>query len=156
MSYVSYTCSRFHKWFQEMGYPRLDIIEYADGEKSIIEYDTVPVIPSLTTWRHVLTRLRNIDITKSFVEKYVDQINPMKKAFWDREDAISDKLEKQQIEQELFKHELIEEASKAIMGNPDLLDRIARNGIQEMGLMKIARHLTDGELKQFGDSFRNR
>jgi hypothetical protein len=138
--------SKYHPWFVEMGYPQLDINEYPDGEWEIIEYQNAPIIPSLTRYKAILSGLRNIEPTKGFVAKYIAQIDPQRKAFWDRERARTKLAEHEAELKEKHADELSTRATKAIMANPDLMDRIARNGLQEMDLDKIRQHVPTQKL----------
>lgn len=140
-SYYSAICSKYHPWFVEMGYPMLDVLKYKDGEWAIIQYENAPLIPSTTKWRVILQGLRNIEISRAFCEKYVNQIDTMKKALWDREDEKTRKMEEEKARLQRHKKDMVLRASQAILQNPDLCGRIAKNGIQEMGLMNIFKHI---------------
>lgn len=151
-SYYSYMCSKWHKMFVELGYPRLDIVEFGDGEFAIREFETIPVIPCLTKWKYILTGMRNIEITRAFCSKYVDQIDPMKQQMWDRENAKSAALDAQEEDRDRHKEDMAERGRAAIMNNPDLVERIARNGLGEMSLKSLAKTIGNSNLRQFGDS----
>ncbi len=141
LNYVSYFCSRYHPWFVELGYPQLDINEYPDGEWEIIEYHRSPVVPAETPFQVVLRGMRNISITKSFIEKYVAQIDPRKAAFWERENGKTKVVLAEAEARERNALELSERATKAITQNPDLMNRIAKNGLGEMDVDQIRRHI---------------
>lgn len=146
MTYVSSFCSKYHPWFMEMGYPLLDIIEYEDGEWSIIEMEHMPIIPAETKWKHILTGMRNIEISKAFIRKYIDQIDTCKKAFWDREEMETEKVNMQEEEREKHREEFSDKAFEAIRGNPWLMDRIVKNGLGEINLDRIMKHIPRARL----------
>ena len=146
MSYVSYACSKYHDWFREMGYDRLDILQYPDGEWAIIEFETLPVIPCITKWKTVLSRLRHIEISRSFVEKYVSKIDNRRKEFWDIERARTRAVFAESEAKDRAARERAEQAFQAMRRNPDLMERIARNGLTEMNLDKIVKHIPRQQL----------
>lgn len=140
-NYISSFQSPWHIWFQELGYPQLDVNQFPDGEWSIIEYYNVPLIPSLTRWCTVLGGMRNIEISVGFIEKYVLDLDSTKKAVWDREERKTQAVLKEAEEREQHAERMSEAAKNAIVRNPDLMERISRNGLQEMDLTKIVRHI---------------
>lgn len=140
-NYFSSAQSKWHIWFEMMGFPQLDITRYEDGEWCIIEYQHAPLIPSECKYKTVLSGLRNIEISYSFLERYVDEMNPMSARFWSNlekhemmQDAEYDTLEKNAEDRAL-------RASKFVTQNPDLMNRIGKNGIAEMGLRRIFKHI---------------
>lgn len=140
--YDEYVWSKWHPWFVEMGYPLLDINRYADGEWSIIQWFTRPVVPAITEWQNVLSGMRNVDITRGFVEKYIKEADMQRKAFWDREDAKSRRADEEHEAKEKHAEEMAEAATQAVMGNDDLLRRIAKTGsLEEIHPLKIAKHI---------------
>ncbi len=146
MSYVSYACSKFHPWFVEMGYDRLDIIQYPDGEWGIIEFEKIPVMPCLTKWKVVLSKLRHIEITRGFVEKYLSKIDNRRKEFWDIERARTHAVFAEQDAKERAGRDRAERAFVAMRNNPSLMNRIASNGLSEMNLEKIVKHIPRQQL----------
>lgn len=145
-NYISYLQSQYHIWFQEMGYPELDILRYEDGEWYIIQYYTCPVIPSLTQWQVVLGPMRNVEISYSFCRKYVKDLDITRKAFWDRENEKSQEVEDEFERVEKHREESAELATQAIVRNPNLVERIAKNGLKEMDLGYIANHVPKQEI----------
>ncbi len=139
--YISYFQSPWHVWFRELGYPQLDINQYPDGEWSIIEYYNTPIIPSLTRWATVLHGMRNIEISVGFIEKYVLDLDSTKKAVWDREEKKTQRVIQEDRERHEHAERMSEAAKEAIVRNPALMERIAKNGIQEMDLTKIVKHI---------------
>lgn len=147
MSNISYICSKYHKWFKEMGYPQLDINKYYDGSWSIIEYYNNPIIPSLTKWKVVLGVMHNIEISYGFCKKYIEEIDLQKKAIWDREERKTSRMEQEKKSLDDHRQEYADKAFEAVRKNPDLMDRIAKNGLEEMNLGNIAQHIPYSELK---------
>lgn len=136
-----------HHWmFEELGYPRLDIKQWPDGEWAILEWHSVPVIPSLTKWQYVLMGIRNTEITFSFVRKYVKQISTFERAFWDREEKKTADMLDEHRRLDEHREDSASRAFDAIRRNPALMERIARHGLQEMNLHKIRRHVPRSKL----------
>ncbi len=133
--------SKYHKWFVELGYPQLDIVEYEDGEWSIIEYLRSPVIPAQTQWNCILSGMRNIIPSYSFCEKYVQMLDTQKRYYWDMEELKSKKAEMSAEDVEKHGEELAERAHFVATHNPFLMERIAKNGMQELDLRNIAKHI---------------
>ena len=138
---MSSFCSRYHKWFVDLGYPQLDIVEYQDGSWDIIEMLNSPVIPSLTKYNTILGNMKNIIPTLGFCEKYCKSLDVKRREFWVIEDRKSAEAETNSINKELRAVEMAEKASQAVLQNPSLMERIATNGMQEMNLDRIARHI---------------
>jgi hypothetical protein len=146
MSYVSYACSKYHKWFREMGYERLDIVTYPDGEWAIIEFEKVPVVPCIARWKVVLSGLRHIEITKGFVKKYLSKIDNTRQEFWDIERAKTRAVFAEQDAKERAGKDRAELAYQALRRNPNVMERIAKNGLHEMNLDRIVKHIPTQKL----------
>lgn len=152
MSFAHVDCAMVSKWYPmlcDLGYPQLDVVRYEDGEWAIIEYDNAPLMPSLTKFRHVLTGLRHVEITEGFLRNYIRQIDPRNRQFWDRERQATERMESEKLAQENHAHDLAETAMKVLSRNEDLKERIAKNGIQELSLEKIARNIPTHKLREF-------
>ncbi len=147
MSNISYICSKYHKWFRELGYPQLDINQYSDGSWDIIEYYNSPVIPCLTKYRTILGNMKNIEISFGFCKKYIEEIDLQKKAIWEREERKTSRMEQEKKSLDDHRQEYADKAFEAVRKNPDLMDRIAKNGLEEMNLGNIAQHIPYSELK---------
>lgn len=145
-NYVSYFQSPWHRWFVELGYPMLDIVKYKDGEWKIIEFMRTPVIPALTKFRDVLQGLRNIEISFSFVKKYVETIDLTRKAIWDREEQKSKEVDREYEATERHREYSAEQATQAIVRNPDIMQRIMKGGMREVDLAFIRRHIPNYKL----------
>jgi hypothetical protein len=145
-SYVSYMCSPYHVWFVAMGYPRLDVLEYGDGEWAIIQYLRDPIIPAETQWQAVLSGMRREPISFGFIKKYVEQLDTQRRAFWDREEAATLAAEQRELDMDRHREDMVARAATAITRNESLMNRIAKNGLQEMNLDRIARHIPRNRL----------
>ena len=148
MTYISSFVSRYHHWFRELGYPQLDIVEYEDGSWDIIEMLNAPVIPSLTRYNVVLGNMKHIIPSRGFVEKYCKKIDNTQKAFWDEEERKSAAAEDEAIKKEVRAEEIAEKCAQAVTRNPGLMERIAKNGMQEMNLGAIAKNISRQQMPQ--------
>jgi uncharacterized coiled-coil protein SlyX len=140
-NYFSYSQSPYHIWFQELGYPQLDITQFEDGEWCIIEYINAPLIPAECKYRTILAGMKNLEISFSFLERYLDEINPQSARFWQNlekheraQDAEYDTFEKNAEDR-------AHRASRFVIQNPDLMERIAKHGLDQMDVFKIAKHI---------------
>ena len=140
-NYISYAFSQYHKWFLRMGYPLLDIVKYEDGSWAIIQYETMPVVPSATRWMVVLGPMHHVDCTESFCRDYVKKIDNTKKEFWDEQDRKTKQAEDAADIKEKHAADMAERCTYAVTNNPGLMSRIAENGIDEINLNKIARNI---------------
>lgn len=139
--YPSYCCSPWYCWFVELGYPRLDINQYPDGEFEIIEYYSTPIIPPLTKWNQVLYGIRNTEISRGFVTKYIHQLDLHRKQVWDEAEARTRAMEDEKDGLERHAQDTAERAFQAIRGNADLMERVAKNGMSEINPENIWRHI---------------
>jgi hypothetical protein len=138
--------SQYHKWFVELGYPELDIVEYDDGEWEIIQFIGSTVVPAETRWETVLGGIRHVEPSYSFCANWVQRLDITKKLFWDLED-----LEQQKhllAADKLDKHveDLAERAAFVVTHTPTLMERIAKKGLGEVLLHKIAQHVPANEI----------
>lgn len=147
-SHISYMQSPYHCWFQLMNYPELDIHETKSGEWAIIQYYNTPIIPAQTKWQVVLGYMKNIEISYSFCEKYAKQLDLQRKAFWAREEAATKAMLDEKDKLEEHKLDSVNRATKAIVKNEALMNRIAKNGLKEMDLSYIARHVPKSEYQK--------
>lgn len=143
---ISYMTTPYNRRFAAFGYPELDIKEWEDGEKAIIQYHQCPIIPSLTKWSYVLTKLRNVDITDGFIVQWTGRLDMEKQHFWDEEEKLRQKMLETQAYEDRRAHDYGERAFKAVRQNPALMERIARNGLKELGLLKILRNIPKSKL----------
>jgi hypothetical protein len=133
--------SEYNPIFCELGYPELDILRDESGEWHIIQYLNGTAIPSLTRWQPVLTRIKGVIITKSILEKFCKELDITRKEFWAREEAKSKLAEDEFDAKERHAAEYVDKAHEAITRNPDLMERIAKNGIKEMNLDQLQKHV---------------
>lgn len=141
MSYYSAMCSRYHKTFCSLGYPQLDVVEYDDGSWAIIQYLNTPLIPSMTRWQHVLQDIRHQEKTESFFKHWAERLDPTLKQYRELEWEKSKKVIKEREDQDRFKQDLVDRGTKAVTKNEGLMERIAKNGVQEMSLKRILKHI---------------
>jgi hypothetical protein len=144
---ISYANSDYYKWFVELGYPQLDIVVFEDGEWAIREFYNCPIIPSMTQWKYILQGMRHIEITKSFVEKWCRKLDLTRREIWDAEEAKTAAVELEHAKVEEHRQEFASEALKLIKKNEDLVERVAKNGIQEINLENIVKHVPASKLR---------
>jgi hypothetical protein len=135
-----------YDWFCELGYPQCDLHIFATGEWAILEMMNAPLVPSLTQWRWIAKGFRNIEPQKSRVAKILDRINPQKQQLWDEEEERSKQAEAAINAREQRAEDVAEEWTQSIVRNPDLQERIAKNGIDEILPHKIAAHIPESKL----------
>lgn len=141
MSYYSSMCSPYHKWFIDAGYPQLDIVDYEDGSWAIIQYLNSPIIPCLTKWQHVLQDIRHQIKTPAFCEYWAKRLDPTIGEYRAHEQKKSDKVIAERDAADRFKADMVDRKAKAILKNEGLCERIVKNGLQEMTLPKILKHI---------------
>lgn len=144
--YPSSMVSQYYTWFLELGYPQLDIEKYGDGSWSIIEYYNAPVVPSMTKYNLVLGPMENVDLSFSFVSSWIKKLDLRKKEYWEACEAKTKEMEEEKERLEAHAQDTAERAKNIIMGNEALVERIAKNGISEIGLDKIAKHVPRHQL----------
>ena len=145
-AYPSSMVSKYYCWFVLMGHKELDINVYDDGSWDIIQYYNSPIIPSLTKWQTVLGNMKNIEISLGFCEKWIKQCDMHRKEFWRREEEKTRQVEEEHKKLQEHKMDSVRRAHQAITKNEGLMNRIAKNGLQEMDLSRIARHIPKSEL----------
>jgi hypothetical protein len=151
--YSSFT-SKYHRLFCELGYPQLDvrfvhshdpkkpkIWGYETGEWAIYEMLRSPVVPHLTPWKDVLTGLKNIEINKGVLKRMAESIDLTKQEAWDREMAKSQAVADEHEAAAKHRLEMVDKIHQSIVKNPDLVERIAKNGPGEMDPAAIMRHI---------------
>lgn len=146
--YPSYMVSPWYCWFVEMGHPNLDVMQWKDGSWAIIEYYKAPIIPSETKWNIVLGYMENVEISAGFIFNWIKKFDLHKKQVWDEEEAKSREAELEWERNERHAEDTVNEYSKAVMGNDDLLNRIAKNGLQEALPWNILKHVPRHQLSK--------
>jgi len=139
--YISYMVSPYNIWFRDLGYPELDIVEYEDGEWAIIQYLRSPVVPCLTPWNHVLTKLRHVEKSYWVCKKWAEQLDLEKRHVWEQQEASERRAREEQAFEDRRAEDWATQAFTSIRNNPGLMERIAKNGLGEIGLRQLARHI---------------
>jgi hypothetical protein len=147
---------RWNRTFRSIGYPELDLIEYADGEKAIIQYMHTPIIPSLTKWSFVLQGLRNVEITKSWCKYWAEKLDINKRGVWDELERGEKENLRQQLEEDRRSEDFAERMLKGVKNNPDLMERVVKNGLQELNPRRMLNHISRSRLGKHGKNLRER
>ncbi len=129
--------SRWHRCFVAMGYPELDLVEYQDGEKAIIQYFNAPIIPSLTKWGFVLTKIRNVNVNYYWLQEQADLLNLEKKAVWAKQEAVEKEALRQQLEEDRRAEDFSTRMLSLVKRNDDWMQRIAKNGLKELNPLRL-------------------
>ena len=145
-NYISTAQSPWHVWFIDLGYPQLDLTRYDDGEWAIIEYLHTPLIPAECHYKTVLAGMRNIEISYSFIERYLDEMNPQSVRFWDNVERHERAVDAEYETQERNAEDRAHRASRFVIQNPGLMERISKHGMKEMDLVNIAKHIPNYQL----------
>lgn len=140
-NYVSHMVSPFNQWFQHFGYPELDVVQYEDGEWAIIQFHRSPVVPALTPWSPVLTKMRHVELTPWVCQKYANQLDLEKRHVWDEQEKLELRARHQQAAEDAHAEDIASRMHKAITQNPALMERIARKGMKEINLRRLAKHI---------------
>ena len=140
--YPSSMVSKYYTWFKELGYPQLDINQFDDGEWNIIEYYNSPIIPSLTRWKPILTEIKYTEPSYGFVKKYVEMLDITKEQYWDLELGKSQKLIDDGNYREKRREEIATRMAEIVQKSPNLMQRVMRNGMQEVLPQHIATHIS--------------
>lgn len=147
-NYVSYMVSPYNAWFRDLGYPELDVISYDDGEWAIIQYHKSPVIPHLTPWSFVLKRIRHLEKSPAVFKKYTDQLDLEKRHVWAKQDADDRELSRSLDEEDRRFEDKSKRIVDSVMRNDDLVQRVARNGLGELSLRSISRHIPNHRFRR--------
>ncbi len=139
-------CGQWHSWCVELGYPNLDIQQWADGEWAIIELYNSPVLPSQTRWNFVLQGLRNIEISPGFVTKYAQQLDLHRQEVWDALDAKEKAQDEEKASLDRHAEDTAEKAKNIIMQTPTLVERIAKGGMSEINFKNIVKNIPRHQL----------
>lgn len=130
-----------YKLFCDLGYPQLDLVVHKDGSWSILEMLNAPLISGLTRWNYILKNIRNQEISEAFISRMLERINPMKREFWEIERQKEAALDLEEIRKANHREDSVNRAMKIVKKNEGLVERIARNGIGEMDLNSIYKHI---------------
>jgi hypothetical protein len=142
--------SRHYKMFCDLGYPQLDIFEWNDGEWAIGQYWNAPLVPSMTKFNYILTGLRNVEKSTSFVREYVDILDVTRHAYWHIEEEKSIAAEEQQDKKEKYIEDSAERKMQILRRSPHLMERIMKFGLKEMGFDRMFHTLEPWEKRRLG------
>lgn len=149
MQPLSYMVSKWYPFFCRIGYPELDILQYDDGEWHVIQYFNAPIVPSLTRWQTILGPMRNVEIGYGFLEKYIKALDINQKEFWAREEAKTKAVEEEWERTQRHAEDMATRATAAFTRNPNVMERLARNGTNELNLQTLAKHVPKNAFKKY-------
>lgn len=138
---------------KSLGYPELDVIKYPDGEFCIIQYMNAPIIPSRTKWMPVLQKIRNVEMTASFLKHHADRLNLQYRHVWDEQAAAERRALEEVATEERRATDFSDRMFKAVRNNPDMMERIAKNGLGELNPLKMLNQIPRHKL---GKGYRER
>jgi hypothetical protein len=134
--------SRWHPILCELGYPQLDVVEYSDGEWSLIEYLNAPLIPSLTRWHVVMSGLRNVEITRSFLKHLIERIDLTKETTWQR---LREEEQARLAHDEALENARVDAAMQtaaALTKNDTFMEKLAQEGAGAFNLDNLLRGMS--------------
>ncbi len=140
--YPSTMCSDYYCWFKDQGFPELDVRFFPDGEFMLIQYYNTPIIPSLTKWAPMLTGVRNVILTPTWIKHHADRLNIRNRHVWDEQDRTERRALEEVALEERRAADFAEQMMKGIRGNDDLMQRIAKNGLRELQPMRLLNHIS--------------
>lgn len=133
--------SRWHRCFVAMGYPELDLVEYPDGEKAIIQYFNAPIVPSMTKWGFVLTGIRNRNVDYYWLKEQADLLNLHGKKVWSDQDATEKEAIRQQLEEDRRAEDFATRMLDLVNRNDAWKQRIHKNGLKELNPLRLLNHV---------------
>jgi hypothetical protein len=139
-------CGPWYSWCCALGYPNLDIQQWKDGEWAIIEFYNAPNIPSMTRWNFMLHGMRNVEISPGFLQHHTRKLDLRREEIWAEYDARDKKQDEEKAALDRHAEDTAERAKNIIMQTPTLVERIAKNGLGEMDLDKIYKHIPRHQL----------
>ncbi len=131
---------------RDLGYPELDVRRYEDGEYALIQYFNTPIIPSLTKWQAVLTGIRNVEMSASFIKAQADKLNLERGAVWDGLDRRDREILSEIKSEEDHSLDFAAKAADVVKRCPTLMDRIARRGTKELDFKRMVQHIDSRDL----------
>jgi hypothetical protein len=141
-SYLLYGENKYYRWARRCGYPNVDIIDDRDqdGTWSLVEYLRSPVVPSLTPWNYILRDITE-PLTEYMVRRFCEMLDLKKKEYRAMME-MEERLGRENYERALrLEDDLATRATKLISHNPDLMERIAKNGAKELDTTRILAHV---------------
>lgn len=142
--------SKYYEWMCELGYPQLDIQVADDGEWWIIQYINAPVIPSMTKTQVVIHGFKHVTLCKGFVERVVKSIDPQRQEFWEMQEAKTRKVEEEALAKEKHQEESAEKKMEVIRRTPELWERVATKGTEQILPHKMLSQLSPSERRRLG------
>jgi hypothetical protein len=143
--------SKWYPWFCELGYPQLDIAAWDDGEWAILQMANAPLMPAMTKFNYILTGLRNIEKSRSFVKEYVELLDLTKSAYWALEEEKSQQAEEEADKKEKHMEESTNRKLEVIKRCPTLMERVHKFGLNQIGFESIWRNLTPEQKRRMGN-----
>jgi len=140
-NYVSYMVTPWNRTFRSLGYHELDLQEWEDGEWAIIRYYRTPVVPALTPWSYVLTKLRNVEKTESTFRRLTDQMDLEKRQVWKEQEESEARMLRELKSEEDHQNDKVARMLKVVKRNDRLMNDIARRGGKALNLREISRHI---------------
>jgi hypothetical protein len=135
----------------DMGYPELDIKQFKDGEWAIREFYRSPVVPAHTPWKYVLKGLRNIEISESFIKKYLWQMDPRNAHFWKKHEDDTKAIDLEKTRAENDKADRYMQVGKQLAKNDSLMADAAVMGPAAFDLERIGRKIYNNQPWKLGN-----
>lgn len=153
---VSFMVSPWHRVLVALGYEELDVRQYPDGEICLIQYLNKPIIPSLTRWQPVLQGVRNVEISVGWLKHWAERLDLTKRGVWDKLDQEDKENLRLIKEKDRRAEDFANRMTDGIMRNPDLVERIARNGLKEATMGRIRNHLSRGKMGKYAKDWKEK
>lgn len=147
-NYTSYMVGPWNRVFRDWGYPLLDVVQQDSGEWGVIQYYKTPVIPSMTPWNWMVTPQHRYALTHGSLRQFVDQCDLEKRYVWDQMEAREKQDAEDMRREELHMTDQQRRMYQVISQNPDLMERVAKNGLGEIGLKKLMRNIPKHKLRK--------
>jgi hypothetical protein len=150
-SYLLYgdsTPNTYYGWCRGAGFSNVDVIDHRldDGKWDLVEYYNAPIIPALTQWNYILIGITE-PLIKPVIQKFLRDLDIHQKAYWAQQELEAKESERKRKAQEEAQDDAATRATGLIMGNPDLVNRIAKNGLQEaLNPVNILKHIPRSSL----------
>ena len=152
----SFMVSPWHRVFCALGYPELDLRTYEDGEHAIVQYLHKPIIPGLAQSQVVLAGLRNVDISEAFLKHWAERLDLTKRGIWADVDRTEKEHMRQMKEEERRSEDFATRMLDGVKRNPDLMNRIAKNGLKELDPRRMINHIPKYKLGKYGKDLKER
>lgn len=135
-------------WCCEMGFPNVDVVDHRwdDGKWDLVEYYNAPLIPALTQWNYILIGIAE-PLEKTVIQKFLKGLDIHQKAFWAQQEAEEKEYERKKKAEQEAQDDAATRATALITGNENLMNRIAKNGLQEaLDPVNILKHIPRSSL----------